>query len=70
MLFILNKSPLLRAFVAALTLGGASLLAGCGGGESQQIGGYSVRHYNTDKELYNRFTNGRAVELMAANGWE
>ena len=63
MLFILNKSPLLRAFVAALTLGGASLLAGCGGGESQQIGVYSGRHYNTDKELYKRFTEATGIDV-------
>ena len=62
MLFILNKSPLLRAFVAALTL----VARPCWpvvAVESQQIGVYSGRHYNTDKELYNRFTEATGINV-------
>jgi iron(III) transport system substrate-binding protein len=46
----------------------ALVLSGCGGGRGsrQTIGVYSARHYNTDKELYRRFTaqTGISVNLL------
>ena len=46
----------------------ALVVSGCGGarGPRQTIGVYSARHYNTDKELYRRFTakTGISVNLL------
>ncbi len=67
--------PLLRA---ALPLVALTLLAACGGrgqkaadtagGEDVEIGVYSGRHYNTDKELYRRFTERTGIRVKLLEG--
>ena len=51
-----------------LLLSGAGLLQACGASKDESIGVYSGRHYNTDQELYERFTQetGIRVELLEA----
>ena len=68
MRIILNKAPLLRTLCVALGLAGAAVLQGCGTGNEPTIGVYSGRHYNTDQELYDRFTQetGIKVKLLEA----
>jgi iron(III) transport system substrate-binding protein len=48
----------------------AAALAGCsaGGGNPQAIGVYSGRHYNTDKELYRRFTESTGIRVNLLEG--
>ena len=64
----LNKRPLLRTASLGFLLAGAALLQACGRSNDQSIGVYSGRHYNTDQELYDRFTKetGIRVELLEA----
>lgn len=72
-------SPWLRlrrpGSLVLLALGAAGLLGGCaatpqapGGGSAAEIGVYSGRHYNTDKQLYEAFTRrtGIRVKLLEA----
>ena len=64
MLFILNKLSKSRVVVSALVLAIAGLLGACGGRETTtQIGVYSGRHYNTDKDLYTRFTEATGIQV-------
>ena len=64
----LNKWPMLRMVSLGLLLSGAGLLQACGASKDKSIGVYSGRHYNTDQELYERFTQetGIRVELLEA----
>jgi len=64
----LNKRPLLRTAILGVFVAGAALLQACGANKEQSIGVYSGRHYNTDQELYDRFTQetGIKVELLEA----
>ena len=64
----LNKRPLQRTAVLGVFVAGAALLQACGANKEQSIGVYSGRHYNTDQELYDRFTQetGIKVELLEA----
>ena len=64
----LNKAPLLRTASVAFLLASAALLQACGAGKEETIGVYSGRHYNTDQELYDRFTKetGIRVKLLEA----
>jgi len=67
--------PLFGAGLSFLTL---TLLAACGGrgqkatdtagGEGVEIGVYSGRHYNTDKELYRRFTERTGIRVKLLEG--
>ena len=68
MRIILNKTPLLRTLCVALGLASAAMLQGCGTDNEPTIGVYSGRHYNTDQELYDRFTQetGIKVKLLEA----
>ena len=51
MLFILNKLFKSRVTASALVLAIGALLGACSGPETtSQIGVYSGRHYNTDKD--------------------
>ena len=64
MLFILNKLPASKAAASALVLALGALLGACGAPETTtQIGVYSGRHYNTDKELYTRFTEATGIQV-------
>ena len=64
MLFILNKLVKLRRTVSALVLAIGALLGACSGPETTtQIGVYSGRHYNTDKDLYARFTEATGIQV-------
>lgn len=68
MAFILNKrgGPTFR--FALLIAFASGLLSSCGSSEPQHIGVYSGRHYNSDKDLYERFTTetGIKVKLLEA----
>ena len=57
-----------RAGLVVLLLASSSLLASCRRPGGQVIGVYSGRHYNTDQELYDRFTaeTGIRVKLLEA----
>ncbi len=68
MRIILKKASVLRTASLALLLAGAGLLQACGSGKDESIGVYSGRHYNTDQELYDRFTKetGIQVQLLEA----
>jgi len=67
--------PLVGAALSFLAL---TLLAACGGREQQasgdaagdevEIGVYSGRHYNTDKELYRRFTERTGIRVKLLEG--
>ena len=64
MLFILNKLPASKAAASALVLALGALLGACGARETTtQIGVYSGRHYNADKELYTRFTEATGIQV-------
>ena len=64
----LNKPSFLRTASLALLVAGSALLQACGTRQEQSIGVYSGRHYNTDQELYDRFTKetGIRVQLLEA----
>ena len=67
--FILNKYRFCKvAAQASLAVSIAILLIACDSKESTEIGVYSGRHYNTDKQLYDRFTQetGIQVKLLEA----
>jgi iron(III) transport system substrate-binding protein len=59
---------LLRRCIAPLVLAGGLLLGGCAGGGGREIGVYSGRHYNTDKELYARFTAQTGIRVRLLEG--
>lgn len=64
MLFILNKLVKSRRTASALVLAIGALLGACSGPETtSQIGVYSGRHYNTDKDLYARFTEATGIQV-------
>ena len=64
MLFILNKLVKSRRTASALVLAIGALLGACSGPETtSQIGVYSGRHYNTDKDLYERFTEATGIQV-------
>ena len=66
--FILNKHVVMKVVGAAFALAGAVVLGACGKNQPAEIGVYSGRHYNTDKSLYQRFTEetGIQVKLLEA----
>ncbi|MGC6481949.1 MAG: extracellular solute-binding protein [Synechococcus sp.] len=64
----LNNRLLLRTASIALLVASASLLQACGGQRQQSIGVYSGRHYNTDKELYARFTETTGMRIKLLEG--
>ena len=67
--FILNKNRSCKvAAQASLAVSIGILLIACGSKKSTEIGVYSGRHYNTDKQLYDRFTQetGIQVKLLEA----
>ena len=67
--FILNKNHSCKvAAQASLAVSIGILLIACGSKKSTEIGVYSGRHYNTDKQLYDRFTQetGIQVKLLEA----
>ena len=67
--FILNKYRVLKvAAQSSLAVSIGILLIACGSKGPREIGVYSGRHYNTDKRLYDRFTQetGIQVKLLEA----
>ena len=66
--FILNKHVVMKVVGAAFALAGAVVLGACGKNQPAEIGVYSGRHYNTDKLLYQSFTEetGIQVKLLEA----
>ena len=67
--FILNKTRSCKvAAQASLAVSIGILLIACGSKGPREIGVYSGRHYNTDKRLYDRFTQetGIQVKLLEA----
>jgi iron(III) transport system substrate-binding protein len=68
---LLRPEALATSALLAVSAGAAVLTACMAGGaqaQSQEIGVYSGRHYNTDKELYRQFTarTGIKVKLLEA----
>ena len=63
--FILNKCRFCKvAAQASLAVSIGILLIACDRMESTAIGGvYSGRHYNTDRQLYDRFTQGTGIQV-------
>jgi len=66
----LPASPFRWAVAGALALGGATLaLAGTATAQTEtSIGVYSGRHYNTDKQLYDRFTAKTGIKVRLLEG--
>ncbi|MCS5698260.1 extracellular solute-binding protein [Cyanobium sp. FGCU-52] len=61
--------PAIRRSLPLLALAGALLLpAGCSANRNREIGVYSGRHYNTDKELYARFTERTGIRVRLLEG--
>ncbi len=62
--FIVNKYRFCKVaaqFSLAVSIG--VLLMACGSRKATEIGVYSGRHYNTDKRLYDRFTQETGIEV-------
>lgn len=67
----LSPPLLARASLLTLSLAGALCmgLAGCSPGQrSTEIGVYSGRHYNTDKDLYSAFTARTGIKVKLLEG--
>ena len=62
--FIVNKHRFCKvAAQSSLAVSIGVLLMACGSKEATEIGVYSGRHYNTDKRLYDRFTQETGIEV-------
>ena len=62
--FIVNKYRFCKVaeqFSLAVSIG--VLLMACGSRKATEIGVYSGRHYNSDKRLYDRFTQETGIEV-------
>jgi iron(III) transport system substrate-binding protein len=59
---------LATAAVLALSLAGAIGACAVGQRSGTEIGVYSGRHYNTDKELYRRFTEQTGIRVKLLEG--
>ncbi|MEB3255538.1 MAG: extracellular solute-binding protein [Synechococcaceae cyanobacterium] len=57
-----------RAVILGLAFSLASALAGCRSQPAAEIGVYSGRHYNTDKELYRAFTARTGIRVRLLEG--
>ena len=64
----LSVPRLATAAVFALSLAGAIGACAVGQQGSTEIGVYSGRHYNTDKELYRRFTEQTGIRVKLLEG--